>query len=97
MKKLYCVRDILANICGDPVSAPNDDVAVRYFADVCARSPYSKDFVLLRIGSFDEEIGLLDPTQPEKIMDYDSLRKQVENISDVSELRAKSSSRSRRS
>lgn len=97
MKKLYCVQDTLARICGDPVSALNDDVAVRYFADICARSPYSKDFVLLYLGEYDEESGLISAEKQFQIMDYSSLKKQVKDVVDPSELTAKSSSRRRRS
>lgn len=64
--KLYSVKDILAGVCMPPVIFDNDRAAIRAFGDAVTKgdtplSQHPSDFVIMYIGDFDREHGVLTP------------------------------------
>lgn len=80
MKQLYSLYDSKAEHYASPVMAPTDAVARRMLAVVVddpstelGRHP--EDFILFRIGAFNEELGRLTPCEPIAICNAIELRK----------------------
>lgn len=66
--RLYCIRDKYTGFA-QPTIFANDNVAVRYFKDLCLNAGNvitnnPADFDLYHIGNFDEETGELDSIMP---------------------------------
>lgn len=65
---LYSVYDITAMVYSPPFCAVNDEVAKRVFQQLVASDPtamiarYPKDFIVKRVGSFDDALGDVSST-----------------------------------
>ena len=64
--KIYVIFDKTANLYGNLIALPNDDVAIRLFKTMVNGeksniSDYPEDFSLHCVGYFDENIGYLTP------------------------------------
>lgn len=68
--KLYTIRDRVAQESGPLYQAKNDAVAKRQFDLMLAKNGLNeKEYVLLRVGSFDSETTLLIASQlPEEVV-----------------------------
>lgn len=54
MRNLYVVRDVVAEMYGPIMEAVNDDVAKRQFTQLLKQVFEKNDYVLVKIGNFDE-------------------------------------------
>lgn len=62
MKKLFCLKDCLADTCSDPFCAPNLDCAKRTYGVWSANhKDLAPDSALIEIGDYDEEQGKVLP------------------------------------
>ena len=64
--KIYVIFDKAANIYGNMIALPNDEVAIRLFKSMVNGNQgniteYPEDFSLHCIGTFDENIGYISP------------------------------------
>jgi len=73
MHKVICsVRDIAANVYAAPFTSQNIQTALRDFGHAC-RDPNSalsrnpEDFTLYVIGTFDDDLGVIEPCAAEPI------------------------------
>lgn len=68
MKNLYCVNDVKAQYHMPPLVFRNHDEAIRSFAqsiqkDESQLSQHPEDFILVHLGRWDEDKGILDPQE----------------------------------
>lgn len=80
VKNLYAVQDVKVSVFYPPISLINDGEATRMLKDIVdnPESPISKhsdDFRLFRLGTFDDNSGVLSPlAQPEFIINASELK-----------------------
>ena len=61
MKKLYCIRDVLAEDTYPIFGANNDHVAKKYFVDGITKNELKvEDFRLYHVGDFDETMMIIE-------------------------------------
>lgn len=68
---LYTVYDSLAGQYHYPMTLQSDALAQRAFVGSVKESPmadHPADYTLMRIGEFDPETGVIQPTAPERVM-----------------------------
>lgn len=71
---ILCLRDIVANVWGQPTFAGNVGAAVRQFGDACVNTQdennilakHPEDFEFWEIGEYDDETGIITPFPQEK-------------------------------
>lgn len=56
---LYCIRDVAAEDSGPIFHAKNNAVAVRNYQQMMKDTPYSGDYKLLLLGSYDSDRTLI--------------------------------------
>lgn len=71
-KFIFSVRDIAADVYSNPFTSSNQQTATRDFAHACmdpasALSKNPEDFQLYQLGSFDDELGVLEGHQPKLV------------------------------
>lgn len=75
---ILAVRDIVANVYGQPFAAANIGAAIRDFGDQCTvgegfLAKHPEDFELYKIGVYDDETGTLEQTDIEGKRIHDQL------------------------
>lgn len=69
----YCIFDRASGVYDRPFFAQTDQVAVRSFCDICSDGDtqvgqHPDDYTLFRVGTFDNNKGLLQGEVPEKLI-----------------------------
>lgn len=59
LNTVVLIYDEVAGAYSAPITLQNDASAVRYFDTKCQSDPYSKDYKLYKLGSFDPDSGKL--------------------------------------
>lgn len=77
---IYSVKDLVSKTFIKPFGIPTDRDAIDGFRMVCNEkdTPYNKfpqDYVLVKLGKFDERTGLFETHEPETLKSAASLRK----------------------
>lgn len=57
---IYSVKDVVSGDFSSLSTLPNDQLARRNFNVLCNESKFSKDLQLFKLGSFDNETGVID-------------------------------------
>lgn len=100
--RMYCVKDSKSGLFSNPMHETTDEIAVRAFvAQVGATdnplADYPEDFVLYRVGEWDNEKGMFIPENPyslisgiealrkgrEKAEKLEALHKEIEELKDA--------------
>lgn len=73
MDKVFSVYDYKAEVYGRPWTAPTTGVALRAFMDEVAAgkgdiSTHPEDFALFEVGAWNEEVALLEPLVPPRLV-----------------------------
>ena len=69
MMKCYTIHDAAAQYFLPPFFAKTDEQAKRMFAGSLGDTfPHRSDFILFRIGEFDDDDGLFVSQEPEKVL-----------------------------
>lgn len=79
-KFIFSVRDIAADVYSNPFTSQNQLTATRDFAHACSdpNSSLSKnpeDFQLYQLGTFDDELGVLEGHQPKLVANATQFQK----------------------
>lgn len=83
--KIYSVYDIKAAVYSLPVFMRNDDVAIRDFSSVVnepgtAFNQHPSDYVIYRMGEFDENMGITTLSTPHPVCEAISVFKPSKQI-----------------
>lgn len=60
---IYSLYDSVADVFNKPFTEINDNSAFRLFKNSMEDNPNKNDYVLYRLGDFDDNIGIITPTQ----------------------------------
>lgn len=67
-KTVFAVQDTLARLFNVPFTMNNEEVGKRAYIEALKTDPFSMDKRLFVIGTFDDELGIIEPCTPYQIM-----------------------------
>lgn len=81
LKQVYSILDKVGKMHANPFVETNDGVALRAIQDVMKNenhqfARYPSDFALVKIGTFDEETGILQAVSIQTVIDLEKLKEE---------------------
>lgn len=67
-KTVFTVQDTLAKVFNAPFTMNNEEVGKRAYTEALKTDPFSGDKRLFVIGTFDDELGTIEPCTPYQVM-----------------------------